>query len=131
MNKNKAANLSPANFEIMKIVWGRGEASVNEIHEAVQAARGSPIKRESIQVQVRRLARYGWLRRRREGKTFLYSPLSGREEASLEILNDVKDRVFGGSQSEMVKCLFDNTDITKGELERIRDLLKNFEKRPE
>jgi len=120
--------LSDANYEIMKIIWKRGEASVSEIHEAVQIARGDSIKKESIQVQVKRLAKYGWLERRKEGKTFLYSAVSGREEAHRDIINDVKDRVFGGSQSEMVKCLFENTDITKGELERIRALLKSFER---
>jgi BlaI family penicillinase repressor len=123
----KRIKLSEANFEIMKIIWRRGEASVNDIHAAVRKARGDIIKRESIQVQVKRLAKYGWLKRRKEGKTFLYSAVSGREEANRDILNDVKDRVFGGSQSELVKCLFENTDITKGELARILSLLKDFE----
>jgi BlaI family transcriptional regulator, penicillinase repressor len=123
----RQSKLSDANYAIMKIIWEQGEASVNKIHEAVKQARGNTIKRESIQVQVKRLAKYGWLKRRKEGKTFFYSAVSEREEANREILNDVKDRVFGGSQADLVKCLFENTNITNGELARIRSLLKDFE----
>jgi BlaI family penicillinase repressor len=120
--------LSEANFEIMKVIWEHGEASVPEIHSAVQAARKSYIKRESIQVQVKRLAKYGWLKRRKQGKIYFYSALAGQEEASRDIVTDVKDRIFDGSQVDMVKCLIENTAITKGELARIRSLLKDFEK---
>ena len=123
----KHAKLSDANYAIMKIIWEREEASVNDIHEAIQQARGDTVKRESIQVQVKRLAKYGWLNRRKEGKTFFYSAISGQEDANRDILNDVKDRVFGGSQSELVKCLFESTRITKGELARIRSMLKDYE----
>ena len=95
----KRIKLSKANYEIMKIIWNCGEASVNAIHKAVQESRSGTIKKESIQVQVKRLAKYGWLKRRKEGKTFFYSAVSGQEDANRDILNDVMDRVFGGSQS--------------------------------
>lgn len=124
----KRIKLSEANFEIMKVIWEKGEASVHEIHSAVQAARENDIKRESIQVQVKRLAKYGWLKRRKQGKIYFYSAVAGQEEATRDIIEDVKDRVFDGSQVDMVKCLLENTDITKGELARIRSLLKDFEK---
>ena len=125
----KHPKLSDANFEIMKIIWDLGEATVKEIHEAIKKRRFEPIKRESIQVQVKRLARYGWLRRRKEGKNYHYSSVSGQEEVNRDILDDVKDRVFGGSQTELIKCLLKNTDVQKEEMERIRKLLSVYEKR--
>jgi len=126
---NKRIKLSDANFEIMKIIWDLGEASVNDIHKAVQAERRYIIKRESIQVQVKRLTKYGWLKRRKTGKTFLYSAVSGQAEVNRDILKDVRDRVFSGSQSEIVRCLFDNTKISSDELARIRAMIELYESR--
>ena len=126
--KNKTdRNLSRANFEIMQHVWEKGEATVNDIHEAMNSRRESKIKRESVQVQVKRLEKYGWLKRRRIGKLFYYSALRGKEVATRDILNDVKERIFGGSQAELVRCLFENSRVSEEELKRINEFLQKYE----
>ena len=111
----------------MQHVWNKGEATVNDIHAAVNSRRKTKIKRESVQVQVKRLEKYGWLKRRKVGKFFYYSALKDRDSASRDILNDVKDRVFGGSQSELVRCLFKNSRVSEAELKRINEFLQKFE----
>ena len=120
--------LSQANFEIMQHVWEKGEATVNDIHEAVNSRRESKIKRESVQVQVKRLEKYGWLKRRKVGKLFYYSALRGKEVATRDILNDVKDRIFGGSQAELIRCLFENSQVSAEELKRIDKFLQKYDK---
>jgi predicted transcriptional regulator len=120
---SKRSKLSDANFEIMRVIWDLGEATVNEIHSAVNAKRDDGIKRESVQVQVKRLEKYGWLKRRKRGKVYHYSALADRDETMRDILEDVKDRVFGGSRAELVRCLFESSEISEAELVRIRRLL--------
>ena len=122
--------LSDASFEIMELIWQRKEASVQDIHAAVNARRDKPVKKETVQVQVSRLERYGWLHRRREGKVYLYSARHDRDATTRAILRDVRDRVFGGSQSELIRCLLNETAVSDEEMHRIRDFLSGMENDP-
>ena len=69
--------LTEAEFEIMKIVWARGEVTTNDVLEAVNARKPNKLKRTTIQVQMTRLEEKGWLIHRKESRTFYYRPASG------------------------------------------------------
>ncbi len=128
MGKKNIQKLSDANLEIMKLAWQKGEVTINEVLEAVNATRKKKLKRATIQVQMRRLERYGWLRHRKENREFYYSPLKGEAEAKENILHHIRHRVFGGSYAELVKCLFSGAPIPGEELKRIMEYLKETEK---
>jgi BlaI family penicillinase repressor len=123
----KFQKLSDASLEIMKIVWGNGESSINQIFESINARRNTKLKRATVQVQLRRLENYGWLTHRLEGREYLYSALREREEATRRIVNDVRNRLFGGSSSELVRFLFEDLTIDSSELERIKEMMRKFE----
>jgi predicted transcriptional regulator len=116
--------LSDANLEIMKEIWQKaGEVTINDIFEAVNAGRRKKVKRATIQVQMRRLEAYGWLKHRVQDREFIYTALRQAEEAKKGILDGIRDRVFGGSTTELVKCLFENNAVSPEELRRIREIL--------
>jgi len=123
--KKQRRKLSPANLEIMKVVWEKGEVSVNDVAEAVNAKRKNPVRRTTIQVQMNRLEDYGWLKHREEGRTYIYSAAAEKQKTRREILEDIKNRVFGGSRAELVKCLIEDENVTAKEIKELRDLLKN------
>ncbi len=128
MAKKKLRKLSPANLEIMKIIWDKGEVTVNDVFEAINAARKEKLRRTTIQVQMGRLEDYGWLIHRKQGRTYFYSPAAEEEKTRQDILNDIKHRVFGGSRAELVKCLLDDEKITPEEIQELRALLKRIER---
>jgi len=116
--------LSDANLEIMKVIWRKGgEVTINDIFEAVNAGRRKKVIRATIQVQMRRLEAYGWLKHRIQEREFIYTALRGEDEAKRGILDGIRDRVFGGSTTELVKCLFENRAISAEELRRIQEIL--------
>jgi len=112
----------------MKLVWQKGEMTINEVLEAINASRKKKLKRATIQVQMRRLEKYGWLRHRKENREFYYAPLRGEDEAKLNILQSIRDRLFGGSYAELVKCLFSGSPVPDEEIERTKEFLKTGEK---
>jgi predicted transcriptional regulator len=128
MAKKKLRKLSPANLEIMKIIWDKGEVTVNDVFEAINAKRKEKLRRTTIQVQMGRLEDYGWLTHRKEGRTYLYSAVAERQKTRQDILNDIKNRVFGGSRAELVKCLLEDEKITPEEIKELRTLLKKIER---
>jgi predicted transcriptional regulator len=128
MTKKDIPNLSPANFEIMKIVWEKGEVTINDVVEAINAKRGDKLRRTTIQVQMNRLEEYGWLKHRKEGRTFYYTAVIEKQKTRRDIVMDIKERVFSGSHTELVKCLFDSSDLKPGDIQELRQLLDRYDK---
>jgi predicted transcriptional regulator len=126
MSKKKNHKLSPANLEIMKVVWEKGEVTINDVVEAINAKRKDKVRRTTVQVQMNRLEDYGWLRHTEMGRTYIYSAVVEKQKTRKEILEDIKNRVFGGSRAELVKCLIEDADVSEEEIKELRALLKNM-----
>jgi BlaI family penicillinase repressor len=129
MRRKNKKKLSPANLEIMKIIWEQGGLTISDVFEAVNAGRSVPVRRTTVQVQMNRLMEYGWLLRRKKGRTYIYSAAAGRQKTRREILADIRDRVFGGSRAELVRCLLEDGPITREEAVSMRDLMRDLEEK--
>lgn len=128
MSKKQIPKLSPANLEIMKVIWRLREASVNDVFEAVNSRRKDKVRRTTIQVQMNRLEEYGWLKHREVGRTHLFRAVRGRQKAERDIIEDIKNRLFGGSRMELVKSLLDDSELKPEEIQELRDILNEYEK---
>ena len=119
--------LTPPEFEIMDVVWRLGDATVTAILTAVNTGGGKQLKRSTIQVQVLRLEEKGWLTHREDGKRFFFSATVPKAAVSAEIVRDVKERVFGGSCAELVRAMFDHTEVSAAEIQKLRALIDQYE----
>lgn len=128
MTKKQIRKLSPANLEIMKVIWRLREASVNDVFEAVNSRKKDKVRRTTIQVQMNRLEEYGWLKHREVGRMHYFRAVRGRQKAERDIINDIKNRLFGGSRMELVKSLLDDSDLKPEEIQELRDILNEYEK---
>lgn len=128
MSRKTSRKLSPANLEIMKIIWDKGEVTVNDVFEAINSKRKEKLRRTTVQVQMGRLEDYGWLTHRQEGRTYFYSAVEEKQKTRQDILNDIKNRVFGGSRAELVKCLLEDEKVSQEEMAELRLLLKKIER---
>ena len=128
MTKKQLRKLSPANLEIMKIIWRLGEASVNDVCEAINTHRKDKLRRTTIQVQMNRLEEYGWLKHREVGRTHYFRAVRGRRKTERDIITDIKNRVFGGSRMDLVKSLIDESDLKPKEIQELRDILSQYDK---
>ncbi len=124
--KKRNRKLSPANLEIMKVVWDKGDVTINNVVEAINAKRKNNIRRTTVQVQMNRLEDYGWLKHSELGRTYVYTAVVEKQKTRREILEDIKNRVFGGSRAELVKCLIEDSDVSPEEIKELRALLKNM-----
>lgn len=124
--KKRGRKLSPANLEIMKVVWDKGQVTIKDVVEAINAKRKKKIRRTTIQVQMNRLEDYGWLKHGKKGRTYVYSAIVEKQKTRKDILEDIKNRVFGGSRAELVKCLIEDTEVTQEEIKELRALLKDM-----
>lgn len=111
----------------MQVIWDLDEATINEVTQRINRDRPTPLRRTTLQVQMNRLETKGWLVHREEGRTFFYSSPHYREKTLAEMATDIKDRAFGGSCTELVKCLIDQRKISEQELQSLRELIQDIE----
>jgi predicted transcriptional regulator len=116
--------LSEGNLEIMKIVWAEREATVNRIWGVLNETRRRKVRRTTVQVQMRRLEKYGWLRRRKVSREFVYAAPWDKSETVAEILHSIRRRLFDGSHAEMVGILLTHQDLSAREWKRIAALIR-------
>ena len=127
MNPSSLPKLTDAEFEIMGIVWEEGETTVNSVWKAINQIREAPLSRTTILVQMNRLEEKGWLKHRAVGKTFIYSSTRQRDKTLEVLIGDLHNRLFKGSSSDLVKCLFKSVKISNAEIQKLKEIIKNHE----
>jgi predicted transcriptional regulator len=114
-------DLSPAQGEIMEIVWERGEVTANEVRRVL--ARTRSVARNTVRTLLERMEAKGWLTHRAEGRTFLYAAARPRNESIGQKVREMVETVCGGSPETLVAALLDYRGLRPEELKRIRQLL--------
>ena len=113
--------LSPAQREIMEIVWERGEVTANEVRRVLSRTR--IVARNTVRTLLERMEDKGWLVHRAEGRTFLYTAARPRQDAVGQKVREIVETVCGGSPETLVAALLDYRGLRPDELKRIRQLL--------
>ncbi len=113
--------LSPAQREIMEIVWERGEVTATEVRRVLSRTR--KVARNTARTLLERMEDKGWLEHRAEGRTFLYTAARPRHDTVGQKVREIVETVCGGSPETLVAALLDYRGLRPGELKRIRQLL--------
>ncbi len=125
--RHKLPELSPAQQEIMEIIWMHGELSASQTRAILSEKRD--VARNTVRTLLERMAEKGWLKFRRDGRTFFYAAARPRQTSIGERVVDVVDHVCGGSPEAVVTALLDYRGLTREELSRIREMLDNAQAR--
>ena len=96
--------------EIAEIVHARGEASAAEVCDAVS----DPLSNAAVRSMLTRLEAKGVLRRRKEGRRFLYAPADREAAAREAALRRLCREWFGGS---LVRTAAAAIELAKAELD--------------
>jgi BlaI family penicillinase repressor len=127
MSPSSLPKLTDAEFKIMAIVWEEGETTVNHVWETINRKRQTPLSRTTILVQMNRLEEKKWLKHRALGRTFIYYPTRKRDETLENLVGDIHDRLFKGSSSDLVRCLFKSVKVSKAEIRKLKEIISRQE----
>jgi BlaI family transcriptional regulator, penicillinase repressor len=120
MPKNDGA-LTRLELEIMQVIWKRGASNVGDVQDGM----GRELAYTTVQTVLNTLHRKGKLRRKLDGRAYIYSATVTEAKALRHAVRDMVDRMFGGSSEELVLSLIKNRDIDP---ERIAEMSRQLEK---
>jgi BlaI family transcriptional regulator, penicillinase repressor len=123
MPPKKSNTLTEAELRLMKILWRRGESAVTDLVAAMPE--GEALAYNSVLTTIRILEQKGYVEHRQEGRAFVYRPCVQEHEASRSEVRHVMSRFFGNSREQLLLTLLGDEEISAGELERLKEVIRN------
>lgn len=125
MARPKTEHPTPAELEVLKILWDRGSSTVREVLDELTAAK-RPRAYTSVMSLLNVMADKGFVSRAPQGRAFLYEPRYERDRTLAGMVGDLWERAFEGSASLLVTRLLEQTSPSAHELEQIRNAIDNY-----
>ena len=115
--------LGPLETDVMEIVWRGSDVVVKD----VQALLARPVAYTTVMTTLDRLYKKGYVRRRREGRAFVYSAALAKHDLEVNVTNGLlKDLIAGGSATPVLSNLVDAVaDGNNGLLEELERLIRD------
>jgi BlaI family penicillinase repressor len=123
----KNNTLSGPQLDIMKVVWRLGEATVRDVYEALRARRS--IAYTTVMTTMKTMETRGHLKKRTEGRAFVYTATAAENRMIRNIVGDFIDRVFNGSAEPLLAHLVKEKRLSEKDLEKLRKMIREEEKR--
>lgn len=126
MARKNAAKPTPAEVEILSILWDRGPSTVREVHERLGPDKS--VGYTGVLKLLQNMHAKGLVHRNQDGQAHVYE---AREPARMkrQLLGDLMQRVFAGSASQLVLHLLEDGKATPQEIEEIRRMLAEHRRR--
>ena len=102
----------------MAVLWSRGGSTVRELFNELKKIRGSGYNSVLKLVQI--MHDKGYVRRDDSVRPQIYYPVLTRHNTHRLLLRDLMDRVFGGSNAEMIGHLLALKKATPQQMAEIR-----------
>ncbi|MEC8841803.1 MAG: BlaI/MecI/CopY family transcriptional regulator [Candidatus Poribacteria bacterium] len=110
-------------LEVMKEIWKRGQATVNDVLDNIDRK----LAYTTIASTMKSLEKKGFLSYQVVGRTFLYKPLVEESEFSHSMLSNLLERFFDNSAEKLVNTLLEVEQLDATEYERLQQLINNYQ----
>lgn len=118
-------SLTELQLEIMRILWERREATVQEVHAALHPHRG--FAQATVATLLSRMEKKGVVAHRTEGRQFVYRAEVEEPQVRRSVVaefTELADRLFRGDTALLVSHLLEEREVDSSELARVRQLVE-------
>jgi predicted transcriptional regulator len=93
----------PLEMLCLRALWILREGNVKQVRTVVAESR--PLAYTTIMTVLERLVRKGKLKRRKNGRAFIYSPEASRDAMRRAAIRELVDSLFEGSEDDLIRFL--------------------------
>lgn len=121
--------LTELQLALLRALWHRGEATVAEICDALRPERS--LAPTTVATLLSRLERRGIVRHRVEARQFVYRATVTEDAVRHSMLSELTEQLFDGDVAELVSHLLSASDMSSGDLEKVKEMIAHHESRLE
>src|SRR5689334_8538397 len=125
----RKATVGPTDVEvaILRVLWERGPSTVREVHEALQSGGDRDTGYSTTLKMMQVMLEKGLLSRDDSRRPQVYAPSQPEAQTQRQMVDDLLQKVFGGSARKLVLRAVESEKVSAEELSEIRKLLKQLE----
>ena len=126
MKKREISKPTEGELELLGILWDRGQATVREVFDAVNAQR--PVVYTGVLKLLQIMTDKQLVKRDERERAHVYSAAVEREETQRQFMQELSNRFFAGSAAQLALHALEMEAASEEELDEIRALLKRRKK---
>ena len=121
MTRTKIYRLGDLQLQIMQVLWGRTEATVADVHQALGT--DHDLAYTTIATMLRKMEARGLVGHRLDGRSFVYRAAVAADAVTRGMSDHLLDRLFEGSLADMVAHLLTTREVSRAELSKLEKLI--------
>jgi len=114
-------------LEILRVLWERGPSTVRKVYEELSAKK--PVGYTTVLKLLQIMTSKGTVRRNEDQRAHVYEACLPAEKTKRQLAADVLQRVFEGSASELMMHALEGRKTSRKELEELRRILDERERK--
>lgn len=117
-----------AELDVLRVLWDRGPSTVREVFDAIAVDKAVGYTTVLKQMQV--MHQKGLLTRSERFRSHVYEPALERAATQQQLASSILRRAFGGSARSLLQSALAGRKVKASELDEIRQLLDDYQRRP-
>lgn len=123
MSKDLPA-LARSEWALMEALWIRGRATAGALQADLETSQDWAYS--TVKTMLDRLVEKGYVKARRVGNVYEYSPKVRRNAVVSRTIDDVAQRVMAGSVTPLIHRLVQRHPLSPDEIRELRDMLDSY-----
>jgi BlaI family penicillinase repressor len=111
-------DLAPAEWEVMKVIWGHGELAARDVFDRLPPENAWAAK--TVKTLLSRLVAKGALGYRQVGNSYLYHPLVRREDMTRREVQTLFQRLAGETIKPVLAHFIDEAELTDDDIRELK-----------
>lgn len=122
MKRDKQSTLTHGEEQIMQLLWQMGEASVNELLDAMHEE--PKPKYTTVATFLKILEEKKFIGRRAIRRGFTYFPLVEKQAYARRVISTMLDGYFNGSLVQLVSFFSNDEQVSVSEMDEIAEIIR-------
>lgn len=118
-------DLPQAEFDVMDVLWQKGEATVKEVQAALAGEK--KLAYTTVATLLNRLKDKGYVEAQERNFAYVFRPLVQREQVVRRKLDNLVKQVLRGDVAPLAAYIAENRSLTPKQIAALEDIVKSVE----
>ncbi|MEO0537321.1 MAG: BlaI/MecI/CopY family transcriptional regulator [Cyanobacteria bacterium P01_A01_bin.123] len=125
-------SLGSLEAEVLELLWNLGTTTAKAIHTQILANPDRELAYASVTTVLKRLAKKGWVKSYKQGRTFYWEPLVSQTNARILNAHDRLQQFLAVGNPDIVAAFADSLDASSlAQIEAIADRIRTLRQQQE